>query len=391
MLPKDFKRFLLTTLPPCALEHSAKFWGAMKGVRLKQYPVVVINSGGGIAVYDFVCCSTKIGLQLSAKHPQLLPITQFSKVTRRRIKQYVDVNDYRREEWAARGDMPELTSKSYKGNSKQGILCKHTNQKLTTYIAKLLGHGGQGGNVIRDMGVAIINELFGEERFKLVNCKTVEDYIEMYHTHSYSCMGIHNRHTSEYNTYLREYMLKTQKLWPSIWYKFNPHTAGVYLQDKKTGRPVARTMLLRTKTDEDFKHFYAGVRGESDIYEAILEKKLTALGHTRQSKMHITESFEVPAYFINKEKQAAIVPIPYHDEIYVPYRVAYLREKNCFVFGASPSKLRQDGYMLTNTHEIQTDIDKGWVGVDLKTGKKLSKAALHTHCGDFKYTVPKSN
>ena len=181
---------------------------------------------------------------------------------------------------------------------------------------------------IRDMANKLIHILY-KDSLKTVICSTLKDHSELYtKVHAQSCMS---PGASGYNNWLKSCLHRNYGLWPSMWYYYNPHTKGVWLE--VSGRKVARTILLRRNTKGKFNKFYS-VYAESRIYEDLFVEQLSRAGldynDDCEAPIIIQKVFKIPAIRIFEEP---ICPLPFHDCIDDNYYVYFNKEENVFYFG----------------------------------------------------------
>ena len=239
------------------------------------------------------------------------------------------------------------------------------NLKVTSFLIKYLNLPKMGlkSNEIRDIANNITHTLH-KNLLKVVVCKSLKDHVTLYEVHAFSCMspknGDNEDYDDEYTTDLKTYLYKKYGLWPSMWYHYNPHTKGAFL--RVGGRGVARTILLREDTKQEFDKYYRSIYAESWFYRDKFEDCLKRKGLRSLNSISINTAFTVPAIKIFK---IPICPIPFHDCISRGHWCHFDSKKNVFHFGPqnqipSPSKVvgspyTYNGYMgasLNPAHRI---------------------------------------
>lgn len=205
-----------------------------------------------------------------------------------------------------------------------------THSRLTSFLVKYLDlkkHGFKD-NEIRDLAQKIMHNIH-KGLTDIVVCDTPEDHVTLYEVHAYSCMSPKGR--GEYSSWLKTYLYKNHKLWPSMWYHYNPHTKGIFLQFGNRG--VARAILIRQNIKKPFKEYYRNIYAESSMYRSmfvnILRKKKISQ-RWEYGGVALTSTFKVPAIQVFSKP---ICPLPFYDCMGSPISCKFNKKDNTFSFG----------------------------------------------------------
>ena len=236
------------------------------------------------------------------------------------------------------------------------------NMRLTSFLREHLKISKLKDDKIRDLSNKIVYTLC-TDLTTLKICKTPKDHVLLYDI-ACSCMSPKDRY---YNTSLKRYLYDKKYLWPSIWYHYNPHTKGVFLQ--VAGRGVARTILVRSDIKKDFVEYYDNIYAESGIYSDIFREILNKKGFKPKRGYYTTivnTVFKVPAIWVFGQP---VCPLPFHDCVSYGFGVHFDKEKNVFYFGPiskipKPSKIIGDSYEYRGY--LDKDLNSAHISVRLK-------------------------
>jgi hypothetical protein len=241
--------------------------------------------------------------------------------------------------------------------TENGIIFQLTGKTLSiarylTRELKLIDLGWKD-HQIRDLADKIEMDL-NPANDDLVMCKTPEDYIEMYKAGS-SCMTVGTNGYGHLKSICTS-IWDEQKLWPTIWYHYNPHTQGVYLKYK--GRPDARCFLL-TGEGRGW-HTSSGIYASTYECSGRLRRLLDQQGFktipykygdpNSGGKEKITQEFRVPGVLHLDKYYGAV---PNCDDIVKPFCVSFDPVTKDFVFGP------KGDHQISNTYNYG-----GWINQD---------------------------
>lgn len=201
-----------------------------------------------------------------------------------------------------------------------------TSFRLTSFLTKYLKLAKYGfkDNEIRDLAQKIMNTLH-KGLVGVVVCDTPKDHIALYKI-AYSCMSPKSNYSA---TWLKTYLYKNHGLWPSMWYHYNPHTKGIFLQFGNKG--VSRAILIRQNINAPFREYWRSIYSESLIYNKMFVDVLHKKGfRSRSSNIDVTCYFKVPAIQVFDKP---ICPLPFHDCIR-SLSCRFDKKENVFYFGS---------------------------------------------------------
>ena len=274
--------------------------------------------------------------------PSTLPLISLSTSSEEFIKVYkniqFDVGEVKRKIWF-NNDTFKPTVKGLEGYLQYTTEDKHlgvnNTLKLTSFISKYLdiSNSTLKDHQIRDISNSIMHSLH-DNLANLVECNSPKDHVTLYEVHALSCMSPKQTSYQEYNTNLKTFLYKKHKLWPSMWYHYNPHTKGIFLRMGKRG--VARTILLRQNVKGKFNCYYRNIYAESffykDKFKLMLENNEGL--SSRIQTISITNVFKVPAILLFS---IPICPLPFHDCVNYEYYCYFNKTEKVFYFGPKDS------------------------------------------------------
>lgn len=195
---------------------------------------------------------------------------------------------------------------------------------LQRYFADILKD--KKDHELRDIAEEVVAQLTPAD---VVLCEKPEDYIKMYRTKCYSCVGVvpasQNHHGPATGKFWHS-LLEEQNVWPTVWYHYNPHTQGVF--SVRGDEPVARAFILKDAKGVDigFGGVYAINDAERQALMAYLTQDRKLKNNTRLS---LTASFKVPGI---KSSKGYVCPMPHCDDIAKGFKVAFDKETQEFIF-----------------------------------------------------------
>ncbi len=169
----------------------------------------------------------------------------------------------------------------------------------------------------------------------LTFCRTPADYYTMFSCETGSCMT-HDaqRYFPVGGKFLRYGIMN------AMWFHYNPHTQGVFLQDED-GTVLARNILLRDDVTKPFSQYFGDRQAVSPGAGMLMREILNDLGYEQYGvglwggQLTITEPFEIPGYELDGKMYC---PLPFHDSVDTDYFIAYDHERNVFEFGPIDAK-----------------------------------------------------
>lgn len=202
---------------------------------------------------------------------------------------------------------------------------------IARFMRNVLGMSdlGMRDDEIRDYAQKVVNWFKPPE---LIFCQTPEDYVDMFSVNAFTCMTHNSTHMSQ----VAKDILRDTGYFSSMWFHFNPHTQGVYI--RKNGKAVARAMIVRSETNENFRH-YTNIIASTNEFRASIEGLLRQAGYVCNNgdyyQVSIKEKFSVPAFEYKNKKYC---PLPFHDSVKSNYAIVWNEGANAFEFSPVATK-----------------------------------------------------